>query len=349
MKKQYFHVIFKNVKQLFRSQIVSSSLSSSSSSLISSHIPVMKSEIIEYTQPKSGQVYLDMTFGTGGHANEILKHASNDLICYFLDRDPTSLHYMKSLQAQYSSLNHKIYPFIGRFSDLPQLLRNNDNNIDLMKYQSIDLILMDLGVSSPQLDIESRGFSFRHNSPLDMRMDQDQFVKKDTPTAAHVVNTLTTEELSNIFSIYGEEHYSKRIANAIVDYRNDNGPIQSTKQLANLIRHVVPMSRDNIGSIDPATRVFQAIRIFVNDELNELCIGLELAEFLLKPGGHLAVLSFHSLEDRLVKWLVNHNCEHLTLSKYLSQRSMNFLRTTANERREYSDDFNSEHDREVVF
>ncbi|TNN05306.1 putative methyltransferase-like protein [Schistosoma japonicum] len=110
MKKQYFHVIFKNVKQLFRSQIVSSSLSSSSSSsLISSHIPVMKSEIIEYTQPKSGQVYLDMTFGTGGHANEILKHASNNLICYFLDRDPTSLHYMKSLQAQYSSLKINYY------------------------------------------------------------------------------------------------------------------------------------------------------------------------------------------------------------------------------------------------
>ncbi|KAK4470206.1 hypothetical protein MN116_005597 [Schistosoma mekongi] len=270
MKKQYFHMIYENVKQLFRFQIVSSS-TTTTTSLIPPHIPVMKSEIIEYTQPKSGQVYLDMTFGTGGHANEILKHASDNLICYFLDRDPTSLHYMKSLQAQYSSL------------------------------------------------------------------------KKDTPTAAHVVNTLTIDELSNIFSIYGEERYSKRIANAIVDYRNDNGPIQSTKQLADLIRHIVPMSREDNSLIDPATRVFQALRIFVNDELNELCIGLELAEFLLKPGGHLAVLSFHSLEDRLVKWLVNHDCKHLTLSKYLSQRSRNFLRTTANERQEYSDDFNSEH------
>ncbi|CAH8613539.1 unnamed protein product [Schistosoma rodhaini] len=327
-------LIFKKCEQSIRFRMLSSSSSSfvySPSSSIPPHIPIMKSEIIKYTQPKPGQVYLDMTFGTGGHANEILKYAGDNLTCYFLDRDPTSLSFMESLRKNYSSSNHKIYPLIGRFSDLPQLLNGYD-----LKYQSVDLILMDLGVSSPQLDIESRGFGFKHNAPLDMRMNQSPNVQKDTPTAADVINTLNADELSNIFSIYGEERLSKRIANAIIDYRNDVGSIQTTKQLADLIHSVVPMNREGRSSIHPATRVFQALRIFINDELNELCIGLELAEFLLKPGGYLVVLSFHSLEDRLVKWSFHSDHKHLTLSKYLSQRSRHFQ--CLNKRQEYEDD-----------
>ncbi|XP_018646072.1 S-adenosyl-methyltransferase mraW, putative [Schistosoma mansoni] len=214
--------------------------------------------------------------------------------------------YLFSLLLFYVS--HKIYPLIGRFSDLPQLLNGYN-----LKYQSVDLILMDLGVSSLQLDIESRGFGFKHNAPLDMRMNQSPNVH-----------------------IYGEERLSKRIANAIVDYRNDVGSIQTTKQLADLIHSVVPMNREGRSSIHPATRVFQALRIFINDELNELCIGLELAEFLLKPGGYLVVLSFHSLEDRLVKWSFHSDYKHLTLSKYLSQRSRHFQ--CINKRQEYEDD-----------
>ncbi|CAH8541102.1 unnamed protein product [Heterobilharzia americana] len=289
-----------------------------SASFTSPHIPVMKSEIIEHTQPKAGQVYLDMTFGSGGHANEILKYASNNLICYFLDRDPTSLSYMQQLQAAYTSSNHKMIPLIGRFSDLPQLL----NKFGLT-HSSVDLILMDLGVSSPQLDSESRGFGFKHNAPLDMRMNQSQCVQKDSPTAAEVVNTLKAEDLSKIFSTYGEERHANRIANAIVDYRNDVGAIRSTKQLADLIRSVVSVGNRAVSrSIHPATRVFQALRIFVNDELNELCVGLQLSESLLKPGGHLAVLSFHSLEDRLVKYLFKCDGKHSTLSKYLPYQSL---------------------------
>ncbi|CAH8509862.1 unnamed protein product [Schistosoma turkestanicum] len=344
---------FKKCQQLIHFQVFSSfirsssstsSSSSSASSLMPGHIPVMKSEIIQYTQPKPGQIYLDMTFGTGGHANEILKYAENNLTCYFLDRDPTSYQYMESLRAHYSLSNHKIYPLIGKFSDLPQLLSSSSsssNQYDL-KYQSVDLILMDLGVSSPQLDMESRGFGFKHNSsPLDMRMNQCHGVQKDTPTAADIVNTLNADELSTIFNIYGEERYSQRIANAIVDYRHDVGFIQTTKQLADLIQSVVPMNKSDSGFIHPATRVFQALRIFINDELNELCIGLELAVSLLKSNGYLVILSFHSLEDRLIKWAFHYqdSCKHLSLSKYLLQRSQQFhCTTTKNQRREYFND-----------
>ncbi|CAH8856483.1 unnamed protein product [Trichobilharzia szidati] len=328
------HCLLKKIEPFFNLSVSQFKYSTLYNSL---HIPVMKSEIIEYTQPKPGQVYLDMTFGTGGHANEILKYASNNLTCYFLDRDPTSLRYMQQLQTVYSSSNHQIHPLIGRFSDLPELLNKFD-----IKYHSIDLILMDLGVSSPQLDNVSRGFAFRHNAPLDMRMNQSQCGQKDTPTAADIVNTLSAEDLSKIFSIYGEERYSNRIADAIVDYRNDVGAIQTTKQLADLVRSVIPGKREESGSIHPATRVFQALRIFVNDELNELCIGLELANNLLKPGGYLAVISFHSLEDRLVKWLFKYDCEHLSVSKYLSYRSRNIEVTNPSERCQYQENVNTD-------
>lgn len=287
-------------------------LSSTSPSL--QHIPVMKNEILDFVNPLPGQTVLDMTFGTGGHASAFLQSTTN-LTCYFLDRDPVSLNYMNQLQSLYSHSGHKIIPLIGQFSDIPKFN---------LKMKSVDAIIMDLGVSSPQLDDSTRGFGFKHDSLLDMRMNQTQ----RTHTASDVLNSLSVNDLAQIFRIYGEERFAHRVARAIVDHRTELGPIKTTKHLAKLIHTVIPMQSSNsiLGNpIHPATRIFQALRIFVNDELNELCIGLEIAERLLKSGGRLAAVSFHSLEDRLVKWALNCTTSELnnsTLANYLADRSV---------------------------
>ncbi|KAF6779435.1 hypothetical protein AHF37_01600 [Paragonimus kellicotti] len=225
---------------------------------------------------------------------------------------------------------NSVVPMLGKFSDLPALCRRHG-----LQPASVDMILMDLGVSSMQLDSDTRGFSFKFDCPLDMRMDGPS---AKTVEAATVLNQLDASDLAKIFKIYGEERFARRMANAILEHRHTLGPIRTTKQLADIITSVLPsswsthLSCSPLEKPHPATRIFQALRIFVNNELNELCSGLELAERLLKPchlsadgkGGRLVVLSFHSLEDRLVKWALTNSAELTTngLAVQLANRTL---------------------------
>jgi 16S rRNA (cytosine1402-N4)-methyltransferase len=245
---------------------------------ISSHVPVMLSEVIGLLAPRDSGRYLDGTFGGGGYAEAILAAASCTL--WAIDRDPDAIARGASLAARYPGL-HLIH---GQFGDMLALLAERG-------VAALDGVVLDLGVSSFQLDQAQRGFSFRADGPLDMRMD------RSGQTAAELVNTLPERELADTLFQLGEERASRRIARAIVAARED-GPITSTAQLAGIIRSVLPPDR---SGIDPATRSFQALRIRVNDELGEIERGLAQAGELLAPGGRLIVVSFHSLEDRLVK------------------------------------------------
>ncbi|CAL8085715.1 unnamed protein product [Calicophoron daubneyi] len=285
------------------------------------HIPVMRDEVVRQLDPKPGQVLLDMTFGAGGHTKALLD-AVPDLTCYALDRDREALQNVERLRTELDRPSNAMIPLLGKFSDLPKLCEDNG-----LVPNSVDLIVMDLGMSSMQLDSPARGFGIRADGPLDMRMDRDC---PSAPTAAEVVNTLDPPDLAHIFKTYGEERFARRIANAIFEHRHVIGPISTTKMLADIVSSVVPgWSRANRDSqqstTHPATRVFQALRIFVNDEINELCAGLELAYLLLRsPGGRLAVISFHSLEDRLVKWALLASAEECDagLASYLVHRTL---------------------------
>ena len=245
---------------------------------ISSHVPVMLSEVIGLLSPRDGGRYLDGTFGGGGYAEAILAAAPCTL--WAIDRDPDAIARGASLAARYPGL-HLIH---GQFGDMLALLAQRG-------VAALDGVVLDLGVSSFQLDQAERGFSFRADGPLDMRMD------RSGQTAAELVNTLTERDLADTLFQLGEERASRRIARAIVAARED-APITSTARLAEIIRGVLPPDR---SGIDPATRSFQALRIRVNDELGEIERGLAQASELLAPGGRLIVVSFHSLEDRLVK------------------------------------------------
>ena len=243
------------------------------------HRPVMLTEVLAVLSPRDGGVYVDGTFGAGGYSRAILEAA--DCIVWAIDRDPDAIRRGEDLAAAYPGRLRLVQ---GRFGELVALLR--DRNVTL-----VDGIALDLGVSSPQLDEAGRGFSFRADGPLDMRMGADG------PTAADAVNGLDEKELADIIYRLGEERFSRRVAHAIVEARRE-GPISGTLALAGTVRRAVPRSRDGI---DPATRTFQALRIYVNDELGELDRALVAAETLLAPGGRLAVVAFHSLEDRRVK------------------------------------------------
>jgi len=243
------------------------------------HRPVMLTEVLAVLSPRDGGIYVDGTFGAGGYSRAILEAA--DCIVWAIDRDPDAIRRGEDLAAAYPGRLRLVH---GRFGELVALLR--DRNVTL-----VDGIALDLGVSSPQLDEAGRGFSFRADGPLDMRMGAEG------PTAADAVNSLAEQELADIIYRLGEERRSRRVARAIVAARRD-GPITGTLALAGIVRRAVPRSRDGI---DPATRTFQALRIYVNDELGELDRALVAAETLLAPGGRLAVVAFHSLEDRRVK------------------------------------------------
>ena len=248
------------------------------------HVPVMLAEVMHYLAPRDGGRYVDGTFGGGGYARAIL--ASSDCQLWGIDRDPAAIARGEALAAtcpdgQGSSRLHMLH---GGFGDMAALLAEGG-------VTAVDGIVLDLGVSSYQIDEADRGFSFRMDGPLDMRM-------ADTgPTAADVVNTLPEEELADIIYHYGEERLSRRVARAIVAARAE-APLLRTTQLADVVRSVV---RPDRSGIDPATRTFQGLRIHVNDELGQIRRVLEQAPALLAPGGRLVVVSFHSLEDRLVK------------------------------------------------
>lgn len=239
----------------------------------------MLDEVLAALAPRDGGVYLDGTFGGGGYAAAILQAASCTL--WAIDRDPDAIARGAALAEKHPGRLHLIQ---GRFGSLLSLLAESG-------VKSLDGVVLDLGVSSFQLDQAARGFSFRADGPLDMRMG------RDGPTAADLVNALPEEELADILYELGEERLSRRIARAIVAARAE-APITRTAQLAEIVRRIVP--KDKSG-IDPATRSFQALRIRVNDELDEIERALAQGAELLADDGRLVVVSFHSLEDRIVK------------------------------------------------
>ncbi|RMG96700.1 MAG: 16S rRNA (cytosine(1402)-N(4))-methyltransferase RsmH [Chloroflexi bacterium] len=242
------------------------------------HLPVLYEEVLTHLQPRAGGLYLDGTVGAGGHTAGILTASAPDGRVLALDRDPEAVTYVQQKLAEFGN---RLIVVHGNYAEMAELARAHG-------FTQFDGILLDLGLSSRQLDNRMRGFSFRQEGPLDMRFDPTT-----GETAADLVNNLSEAELADIFWRYGEERYSRQIARAIVSER----PFFTTTQLANLIARVVRKS----GRIHPATRVFQALRIAVNHELESVETGIPAAINLLKPGGRLAVISFHSLEDRFVK------------------------------------------------
>lgn len=259
------------------------------------HIPVMVDEVVHCLTPQKGQVFLDMTFGSGGHTKAMLQKEP-DITVYALDRDPTAYAIAEQLSEVYPK---QIQAILGQFSQAEALLMKAG-----VQPGTIDGVLLDLGCSSMQLDAPERGFSLRKDGPLDMRMDGDRY--PDMPTAADVVNALDQRALASILRAYGEEKHAKKIASAIIQARSIY-PISRTQQLASIVAGAFPSSavyarKDMLQrSTHIATKTFQALRIFVNNELNELYIGLKTAQKFLKTGGRLVALSFHSLEDRIVK------------------------------------------------
>jgi 16S rRNA (cytosine1402-N4)-methyltransferase len=245
------------------------------------HVPVMLREVLELLDPQPGQVVVDATVGAGGHARAILDRIGATGRLIGIDQDPDMLS-----RAAHALSGGPVVLVQRNFEDLRAVL-------DELEIPAVDRILADVGFSSDQLADRRRGFSFHSEGPLDMRLD---------PTggqpAHQLVNRLGERELADIFWTYGEERHSRRVARRIAEARQKT-PIMTTTQLADLVRACVPRSRKH--PIDPATRVFQALRIAVNDELGALERFLEAAPGCLKAGGRIAVISFHSLEDRLVK------------------------------------------------
>lgn len=244
----------------------------------SSHIPVLYQEILTALKPGAGGRYIDGTLGAGGHTSGLLEASHPDGRVLGIDLDPQALERCREL------LNNpgRLHLFHGSYADMETFTAQ-------LGWKTVDGIILDLGLSSMQLDQGERGFSFRFDAPLDMRFNPQQ-----EETAADLVNTLPEADLARVLWEYGEERHSRRIARRIVEER----PITGTGQLADLAARAVPGGSHRIH---PATRTFQALRIAVNDELRTLQEGLEAGVRLLKPGGKIAVISFHSLEDRIVK------------------------------------------------
>ncbi len=239
------------------------------------HIPVLLRPLLDAVAPVSG-LWLDGTFGAGGYARGLLEAGADQVIG--VDRDPLAFEMASG--------------WVGEYGDRLKLVEGTFSRLDSYSDVPLDGVVLDLGVSSMQLDRADRGFSFMKDGPLDMRMSQSG------PSAADIVNESSEAELADIIFQYGEERASRRIAKAIVAARAKS-PFETTLQLAAVIESVRP--RGKPGQSHPATRTFQAIRIAVNDEFGELLAGLQAAERALKPGGKLAVVTFHSLEDRVVK------------------------------------------------
>jgi len=245
------------------------------------HIPVLVEEVMTFLRCEPGRTYVDATLGGGGHASEVLKRTAPDGVVIGMEWDEEAL----------SEARNTLMPF----GDRVKIFRENFIHLsDFIKAESVDGILLDLGLSSIQLEKEERGFSFKGEGPLDMRMDQ-----RVNHTAASLINRLSTEDLEYTLSHYGEERWAKRIARAIVQER-ERDPIQTTQTLRKIVHRAIPR-RFHSRRIDPATRTFQAFRIRVNEELDNLGKILETGWKILKRGGRICIISFHSLEDRMVK------------------------------------------------
>ncbi|VAX07738.1 16S rRNA (cytosine(1402)-N(4))-methyltransferase [hydrothermal vent metagenome] len=265
------------------------------------HFPVMRDEVIAMAAPKDGEIFIDGTFGAGGYSRALLESAN--CIVYAIDRDPHVQETADKLAEEYS----------GRFHLLPGCFSQMDSLMESQAVGAVDGVLLDIGVSSMQFDDAQRGFSFQNDGPLSMRMSDQGLSAED------VVNDTGENDLADIIYQYGEERKSRRIAHAIIEARAI-APITRTAQLAAIIEKAVGYKRYIKGKrqIHPATKTFQALRIYVNDELGELAKGLCAAERILAPGGRLCVVSFHSLEDRIIKQFfkqrsggVSHGSRHM--------------------------------------
>lgn len=253
----------------------------------SRHQPVMLAEVLEALSPRSGEVFVDGTFGGGGYAAAIL--AAAQVRVYGIDRDPDAIARARSAFAGQAATQggDRLTLIQGRYGEMAELLAAQG-------VRGVDGVVLDLGVSSDQIDTAERGFAFSQDGPLDMRME------RGGPDAASFVNTADEQEIADIVYRYGEERRSRAVARAIVSARARK-PIHRTAELAEIVARAVGRVQRQHHAVHPATRTFQALRIHVNDELGELARGLSAAERLLLPGGRLAVVSFHSLEDRIVK------------------------------------------------
>ncbi len=276
------------------------------------HLPVLLNEVMEWMNLKPGDCIVDGTVGGGGHAEAILEKLGADGKYVAIDRDEKTLARAKERLQKYEP---RVLFVHGVFSDLPQILQS-------LKIEKVQGVLVDLGVSSFQLDEAERGFSFMKEGPLDMRMDPSthsvrsgQALPEESWTAADIVNEYSEEDLIEIFQKFGGERFSRRIARAIVDFRRDQ-PFYLTQDLANLVDRVVPPKfKKKASRIHPATRVFQALRIVVNQELEHLEKFLDLDFQFLEKGGRLQVISFHSLEDRIAKWRLRGREDFRVLTK----------------------------------
>lgn len=252
---------------------------------VSPHFPVMLAEVLDVLAPKDGALYVDGTFGAGGYTRALLTAADCSVLA--VDRDPTAIDRGRAMEREFGG---RLTLLHGCFGDMAALVAPV---LDARARTGVDGVTLDVGVSSMQLDQAERGFSFQSDGPLDMRMAREGI------SAADVVNEFDEADIASILWIYGEEKRSRAIAKAIVERRLEKR-FETTAELAALIADVMG-PRARAEKVHPATRTFQGLRIFVNDELGELARGLAAAEGLLSAGGRLAVVAFHSLEDRLVK------------------------------------------------
>lgn len=285
--------IYKNINKLAYSTQIANNNNAA-------HIPVLCMEAISYLNPQPEQCFIDMTFGAGGHTKQLL-NSHESIKVFALDRDPVAYELACSMSEQYPG---RLIPLLGKFSDLPHLLAAQG-----VKKQTIDGILFDFGCSSMQFDEADRGFSISKNGPLDMRMNKSG--NSDQITAADVLAKAEEQDLVRILRVYGEEKAAKKIARAIVEARTAFHKIQTTKQLADLVSSCLTDVSHRLDKMQRpthvATKTFQALRIFVNNELNEINYGMILANEYLRAAGRLVAITFHSLEDTIVKRHLNGN------------------------------------------
>jgi len=251
------------------------------------HRPVLLQETVEVLQPAAGRKFLDATFGRGGHSRLLMEAGAQVL---GIDRDPEAIAAGQAMATQWETGQLEVRKM--NFKEIGELVETDG---------PFDGVVMDLGVSSPQLDHGERGFSFQHDGPLDMRMDPEEEV-----SARDLLEDLSEEELARVIYQLGDEKASRRIARAIVQER-EKSPLETTAQLAELVGNVVGFRKHK--KIHPATKTFQAIRMEVNDELGALDSALGVLPDLLRPGGRMAVISFHALEDRRVKRMIQHRSQ----------------------------------------
>jgi 16S rRNA (cytosine1402-N4)-methyltransferase len=257
------------------------------------HRSVLLRELVDSMAVSNGQRFIDGTLGAAGHAEALLQALPQSQLIG-IDRDPQAIQAASQRLAPFAERAHCVQ---GRYSELASIAAQ-------FGWQQVDGVFLDIGVSSPQIDDPQRGFSFRFTGPLDMRMNP-----QDSLTAANILNDYSEKELADIFYHYGEERMARRVARAVVARRDDKA-WETTDEFAELLERIVGRGRQH--GLPPATRCFQALRIAVNGELDELRGGLDAALSLLRPGGRLAVISFHSLEDRIVKHFLRHEAASCT-------------------------------------